>query len=172
MPVSALYCAPCEVGTILWDPSVCPAARCPRWTCVVMQMRPAASTQQHHFLIEPFDLWLILLISSTIFPTECFFLMLCTVCVCVHADFRASPPFFLLTAHRDNCRLEFKRASGGGGGGGEAKSPFLICGVEETGALLKVITLHKNSTDAHYTQAHRQMSSKCFMRQYSFISAL
>ena len=76
---------------ILQHPSVCPPR--PHRTCVVMQMRPAASTLQHHFLIEPFDLWLIPLISSTIFPTECF--LQCEyvrvysyVCVCVSPPFR------------------------------------------------------------------------------------
>lgn len=35
------------------------------------KLGPLPSMLQHHFLIEPFDLWLIPLISSTIFPTDC-----------------------------------------------------------------------------------------------------
>lgn len=44
---------------LLWDLWGIRLFVSPCRTCVVMQMRPAASSPQHHFLIEPFDLWLI-----------------------------------------------------------------------------------------------------------------
>lgn len=56
-----------------------------------------ASTLQHHFLIEPFDLWLIPLISGTILPTEWFFFMSCKcvrVCVSVLLSLTTHPSQF------------------------------------------------------------------------------
>lgn len=66
-------CAPYCVVSPSVRPFVRPCVRQPvrSKTRVVMQIRPAASMLQHHFLIEPFDLRLIPLISSTIFPTDC-----------------------------------------------------------------------------------------------------
>lgn len=95
-----------ELRAILPHPSVRPPVRLVHTEHVLWcKWGPAASTLQHHFLIEPFDLWLIPLISNTIFPTECFPPRECVcVSVCV------SRPF-CLTTHQAHCRLAFKRAS-------------------------------------------------------------
>ena len=141
--VSAICFTPASAAPYCGAPPSVHPSVCLDRTCVVMQMRPSASTLQHHFLIEPFDLWLIPLISGTILPTECFFFSVVQVCVCVCVC--VSPPFANYPP-KPVCRLAFKRAS----------KKKHIWGAEQTGALLKVITLHKKKKKAQMLiiQAH------------------